>query len=119
MAAAGPREIASPLYEGRVILENHLSALCLLISPGPMLEITTYFLGRGPAVAFGKREVDLGIWNAVYALDLSASFRCGTRFGINRKRVCIFIIDFIFDYVCARPFVNFIVDVDVSVTLSC
>lgn len=63
-----------------------------------MLEITTYFLGRGPVV-FGKREVDLGIWNAVYALDLSASFRCETRFGINRKRVCIFIVDFIFDYV--------------------
>jgi len=23
-------------------------------------------VGRGPEVAFGKREVDLGIWNAVY-----------------------------------------------------
>lgn len=73
MAAAGPREIASPLYKGRVILENHLSALCLLISPCPTFEITTYFLGRGPEVAFGEREVGLGIWNAVYALDLSAS----------------------------------------------
>ena len=70
MAAAGPREIASPLYKGRVILENHLSALCLLISPCPTLEITTYFLGRGPEV--GEREVGLGIWNAVYALNLLA-----------------------------------------------
>lgn len=70
MAAAGPREIASPLYKGRVISENHLSALCLLISLGPALEITTYFLGRGPEVVFDKREVDLRIWNAP---DLSAS----------------------------------------------
>lgn len=37
-----------PIVSGRVILENHLSALCLLISPGPVPEITTYFLGRGP-----------------------------------------------------------------------
>ena len=38
---------------GRVILENHLSALCLLISPGLVPEITTYFLGRGAQAAAG------------------------------------------------------------------
>lgn len=52
------------IVPGRVILENHLSALCLLISVGLVPEITTYFLGRGPAGGRQPSAYGMRLWTA-------------------------------------------------------
>lgn len=75
------------IVSGRVILENHLSALCLLISAGLVPEITTYFLGRGPA---GGRQPSA----RAYGMRLWTAYRVSSdepQFAVN----------------CARPLVLF------------
>lgn len=60
------------IVSGRVILENHLSTLCLLISVGLVPEITTYFLGRGPA---GGRQPSA----RAYGMRLWTAYRVSSR----------------------------------------
>lgn len=60
------------IVSGRVILENHLSALCLLISVGLVPEITTYFLGRGPAGGRQPSAYGMRLWTA-YRVSSGAS----------------------------------------------
>lgn len=71
------------IVSGRVILENHLSALCLLISVGLVPEIITYFLGRGPA---GGRQPSA----QAYGIRLWTAYRVSSdklRFTVNCDRL--------------------------------